>query len=432
MKITKKENRTISFALSRFFSTKSLISPSTISDFRLPNILSRELKLKNNRMLLMSDVGLEHLRNIVNIMHSADISDGLANYSDIYVACIRVIEDCLSKAEEPEGATELIELTQKKLNSEISRRYYVVPFFGLELEGVDELIFGAMKIVRATTNHFDAVGLRYHSESVNSAIMATKIDYWLLGDCLGTEAICEEKFRSNAKLVAGMLAISAASIYEGGATRFRLGIAMPPSSSRGVCSWFSWSEKTKALKTHYKWPKAYNFRVDNELIEQFSEAKILSIASEFLVREKKSNLQDAIAKAVYWYADAHQEDVEVMQLIKYWSCVEVFFSIENSEITKAVSAGLASVLVFGRFKFIAIDSYILTKTKIAKFYGYRSKAVHTASFKHVSSRDVAELSQWVAWMIINMIAFVDMGYTSCLQIRRECERLDTIATRDKK
>jgi hypothetical protein len=71
-KISKKEHRTIEFALNRFFGRKSFTSPTTISDFKVPHLLTRELTLSNHRVLLMTEVGLGHIRTIVKTMHAAD------------------------------------------------------------------------------------------------------------------------------------------------------------------------------------------------------------------------------------------------------------------------------------------------------------------------------------------------------------------------
>ena len=113
-----------------------------------------------------------------------------------------------------------------------------------------------------------------------------------------------------------------------------------------------------------------------------------------------------------------------MKLVKYWSAVETFFSINQTEITRSVSAGLAAVLVFGGFEFVPIADYITTKRRIAELYSARSKAVHRASHRHVSALDAAELSQWVAWMLINMVSFQMQGYKSVAQIKEHSNRLD--------
>jgi hypothetical protein len=58
--LNKKAVRTVNWALDRFYSAKDLKAPKSIEDFRVPNVLARELRLTENRVLLMSDVALDH------------------------------------------------------------------------------------------------------------------------------------------------------------------------------------------------------------------------------------------------------------------------------------------------------------------------------------------------------------------------------------
>ena len=41
-----------------------------------------------------------------------------------------------------------------------------------------------------------------------------------------------------------------------------------------------------------------------------------------------------------------------------------------------------------------------------------------------TERNVNDLSQWAAWMLINMISFVERGYTKTRQIKAIADRLD--------
>ncbi|MCP5984248.1 hypothetical protein NL349_26725, partial [Klebsiella pneumoniae] len=91
-------------------------------------------------------------------------------------------------------------------------------------------------------------------------------------------------------------------------------------------------------------------------------------------------------------------------------CIEAFFSGDQKDITRSVSVGLASVLVFGGYQFAPVEDYPVLKKRIAKLYGLRSKAVHRASRTHITENDVAELSHRVAQLLANAISFSERGY----------------------
>jgi hypothetical protein len=139
-------------------------------------------------------------------------------------------------------------------------------------------------------------------------------------------------------------------------------------------------------------------------------------------------LENAIVRAIYWFSDAQRDPVPVMQFVKYWSCVETFFS-QKEEVIRSVASGLATVLVAGGFGFFPADEYTTLKKRITKLYTLRCRALHGGSYLHVTDRDVADLSQWTAWMVITMLSLVERGYLSPEQVRGQTERLDAAFTR---
>lgn len=200
---------------------------------------------------------------------------------------------------------------------------------------------------------------------------------------------------------------------------------MSPEEGHERAAWFSWKDfRGAGLTEHRKSIKSQPFVVDHSVFEEFTSNPIHTRVFEIFKSDKKTELEEAITKAIYWYSDAHRDTVLPMKLIKYWSCVETFFSLDKKDVTRSVSVGLASVLVYGGYSFVAETDYVSCKKKIAKLYDLRSRAVHRASYNHVSERDVAELSQCVAWMIINMISLVERGYTQLKQILEKAYQLD--------
>ncbi|HNG82878.1 MAG TPA: HEPN domain-containing protein, partial [Burkholderiaceae bacterium] len=81
--------------------------------------------------------------------------------------------------------------------------------------------------------------------------------------------------------------------------------------------------------------------------------------------EERTPLQEAIARAFHWFADAHRDPTPVMQFVKYWTCIETFFSNDRDEITKSVSIGIAAVLVFGGYEFVPQGDYARVKRRAA-------------------------------------------------------------------
>lgn len=430
-KITRKQQRKLSVALDGFFKPKSILIPKSLDDFRsLSDVLSRELRLDKNRVLLMTDMGMVHFRTIVSTLHEADVFEGLAAYSDVGSACRKLLEKMLIDGEMPDDGGEFCALVQQRVAADIDLRTYAVPLFGVNLVEIESLQLGAMRIVRAGRAMLDAAGVKHDFAAVDGSMEVTKIKLWLVGSVMGTERIAEERFRMQAELAVGMLALSAAARYERGATAFRIGVVMSPEQAYGRSAWYSWSERKRDLTTHYSFVKSQPFEIGVELAQQFDDAGVFQRAFEILQKQNTTPLEGAFTRAVYWYSDAHREDLPVMKLIKYWSCVESFFTANNKDVTNSVSVGLATALVFGDFDFAPVSAYAELKQRIVKLYNLRSRALHGAMHQHVKSKDAADLSQWVAWMLINMVALIEKGYSQFEQLKEQCDRLDRQASGD--
>lgn len=423
--LTKKQQRIIDFALDRLFNPKSIFAPTSIKDFSAKNSFARQLRLSDNRTLMLTEAGVDHIQRIVATIDEANVFDGLASYADIWSACYKIIEDVLSKEMRPDNGAELMLLLRNKLDDEINNYTYAVPLYGLKMEGVDAMPLGSMKIVASLQANLEVAGIRHNHVDLPKILESASKYLWLIGSERGTPRVSQEKFRDQAALAVGMLAAHAGAIYDRGASAFRIGVVMSPEEGHERAVWFSWKDFRDAqLTAHYQFIKSQPFVVDDSVFKELTSNQILARAFEMFRSDKKTDLEEAITKATYWYSDAHRDTVLAMRLIKYWSCIETFFSIEKKDITRSVSIGLTSVLVYGGFSFVAESEYVLFKKEVAKLYNLRSHAVHRASYKHVSEHDVAKLSQWVAWILINMISFVERGYTQVKQIMAISDQLD--------
>ncbi len=430
--LTKKEQRTLQFETNRLFSDKSIFIPTSIDDFRsIPSnqSLSRTLNLTNNRIVFLTESGYKHFRAIVDVMHRSSYFKGMAEYSDIWAAWRSVVEKWLSNGVTPKHADEVIQAIVDLVGQEIDEYSFVVPLFGIELESIDSFSLGAMTVLRRPADIFSSAGIAHNHVDIPLLIDIYEECLWLKGSTHGTPQVAQQKFSEQASLTAGMLAIMAASIYERGASNFRIGTVMTPETANGRSIWFSWAEKKRSLVTHQKFPKGQPFPINRAFEHEPDITQRVIRGLSILQASNKSELDEAIARAVYWYSDAQRDPTIVMKLVKYWSCVEAFFSFENEEITHAVSAGLASILVFGGFRFVPPSEYNTLKKKISNLYSLRSRAVHRGSHQHITEQDVAQFSQWVAWMIVSMIALVELGYTNLKEVKAQIDRLDGLEER---
>lgn len=425
--LTAKDKRTLLFAARHLFRDKSILIPTSISDIHsIPNEqhFSRMLSLTDNRIIYLTEQGHQYFRNVVDNLYRADYFDGLVEYSDISLAWRRVIENWFSNGLAPENADEIVQAIEERILQEIDEYTFVVPLFGVELEDIDSFELGAMSLLRPSIEVFNSARVAHEHADLTRLLEFNKDCLWLKGTMKGTPGVAQQRFSEQAALTIGMLAASAASAYENGAHGFRIGIVMRPEDANGRSVWFSWPERARSLSTHYAFPRGQFFPIQKVFESEVVMSRVFFRALSILQSSKKTELEISISKAVFWYSDAQRDPVLVMKLVKYWSCVESFFSFEKEEITHAVSSGLASILVFGGFRLIPPDEYNTLKKRISKLYSLRSQAVHRGTHQHIKELDVAQFCQWVAWLIFNMVNLVGQGYTTLKEVKEQTDRLD--------
>src|ERR1700676_2881079 len=103
MELSPKDYRRVWAFARELFMPKSWNEPKSIDDFRVSRPLLRELRLTDGREILLTDSGLSALRATATLLDELDPFEGLAGYSDIWSACRQILEQCLSKGQEPES-----------------------------------------------------------------------------------------------------------------------------------------------------------------------------------------------------------------------------------------------------------------------------------------------------------------------------------------
>jgi len=386
--------------------------PTGIEDFRVSHPLLRELRLTEKRELLLTDSGLAAFREAVSLLDELDLADGLASYSDVSSACRRVLEQCLSTGQEPDNGREYIQLLVTELTSRIATYTYIVPMFGVELDGLDELSLGTLRVVRPSRALIDSLELQYSAEHLELMLEHTKQYLWLMGSARGTSETSKVQFIEGCRLACGLLAINAASIYQMGSYAFRVGIITTPEESHGRALWLSWKDSDRGLSISSKSVRGQRFVIDLKQAAAITDSMIGRKSIEVLHSTTRTPLEEAWVRALFWYSDAHRDEALVMRFLKLWSCAEAFFSIGHTDISESLSFGLAAIIVYGDFRSPEPPEFRGLKKKLKKMYGQRSRATHRASYSHVSDRDAADLSQWIAWMLQSMVAFSCQGITT--------------------
>ncbi|MFC1779445.1 hypothetical protein ACFLZU_03810, partial [Thermodesulfobacteriota bacterium] len=143
-------------------------------------------------------------------------------------------------------------------------------------------------------------------------------------------------------------------------------------------------------------------------------------------------LESAILRSIYWFAEAYRDRNHATQFMKLWTCVECFFTIEKEGVIEQVASGITAILTFGGYGIVDHKDYIPFKKRVKQLYDLRSQTVHRARFDHIGTNELDDLSLWVAWVIISMAALANNGNTCLSEVRKETLRLDRLSTAPRK
>lgn len=424
--LNRKQTRTIERAMSHLTRNKSFIDVRSIEDLKAVSI-THELHLPDGSIKTLSDSGLEQLETMVLTVHNANAFRGLADHTDLWNVSKKTFAELSAANLMPKTAQEWLRLLSAKLAPEIRSRTFVIPFVGIELDGIDELALGPYKIIRPSISFLEQAGIDHRRTDVPSKLQSYRSwELWLTGSVLGTHRVAESHIRTQSVLIAGLIAVVAATILSDGATNLFISPNMTGHDTDGRATWFSWGEAGSNFTLHSSKLRGLPFPIDSNLRSQLVNASYIMTAMRIFQSEKRTPLEEAVTRGFHWFADAHRDPTQVMQLVKYWSCIETLFSSDREGITRSLSVGVASVLVFGGYEFAKPDDYKDLKKRVAKLYDLRSQAVHQASRNHVKVRDVAELSKFTGQLLLNALSFIEDGYQTPAQIKAHSQRLDAV------
>lgn len=371
----------------------------------------------------MSKQGADAHDRIAKTLHEAGICGDEALYSDLWRATRTVVERLLSQKKCPEDAHEMASLVRLELASYVSSRTFLASLIGVKLVDIEELQLGSMLITKSVATHVEKQELST-SKKPEWLWHLLAEDPCIVGTFVGTQNAAKRKFTEQAHLLSGFLAVVAGSRYTRGATAFDIRAVIGTSESSQSSGYLFWDTVDKSVGWGTSGGKGQALEIDKERAAELTESDAAGYGFWLLQKNRRNDVEEAIARAVYWFGDAHRDPVPVMQFVKYWSCIECFFSLGDELITESLAIGVVGTLTFGYLQILQASEYALNKAKAKKLYTKRSKAIHSASYGHISHGDLALLSQWAAITILNLVSFANAGISTRRVLAKHLKAID--------
>jgi len=371
----------------------------------------------------LSEKGYASLRSVAEIVFDADLWPSAVTFGDVYRATLQVYKEAIARRVAPENAEDVVALLRPIIEPEIKAYSYIYPVYGID--GAKAPL--AMTLGSATLHHqLDSAlrGVKEHSPRDRKMLAEAMRRYsWIHVRASGTRDQSERQALRIASHITGVLAVLAGCTYEGGASAFRIGVTSSAETALGLCRWGFWSDEDRSLGVSMQLGRAQLMELTPGLFDRATGEHTWQALCALIEKSDRTETEQAICRAIYWYSDAHREGDPTMQLIKYWSCIEAFFTLQNEQVTEAVSSGIAAVLVYGPYPHPMTPPFGELRKEAKRLYALRSKALHHGYHDACEESDSARLSQFVAWMLLNIWGLNERGYGRLKDLSDQCGRL---------
>lgn len=413
-----KQKRTIERDVSTLFSDRALPARPTMEEWtENPTVRTDQ----GDRPL--STVGLAALRRLTSLISDIPEVRDVCSPKEIAEEIFERYSGWVLRSGKPNGQ-EFTDDVLSALRAKVKVHELLIAIEGIDLVDQETIDLGSMRICKADRKLLEGVELGgILNPDWVYGLFQDKL--WLTGRSEGSPAVALRRFEHRAALTVGLLAVCGALLYKGAIWRSHVRLASSP-SSRATWSILCWERGGAEPHLINSGEGTQNLPLNAESITYLRRVCFLDRIMALLDEVQRTEVQDAIVRAVYWFGDAHGDRNPVMRFIKLWTCVECFFAIDDTEITEANARGFATLLTFVGYGIIEPKDYLKFKRRLKSLYELRSRAIHRAEFDLVENADLEEFSHWVAWMIVSMIALAERGYGTLAAVKNQALRLDRI------
>ena len=420
----RKHERQMAERLKELLGKKALLAqlPRTddpAADWKLS--LFREVRLSGDRIAYLSDSGYKAFIEVINGIDLVLKSEGNFEYKDLAKTCRSILGDFYSFELDLSGWPSFVDECRRRLDLVVKVHSIFVALEGVHLDGVDLVKIGHFKIMKAEKEIIDSCTTTDALKSSTWSRMNHKV--WMTAEFKGTFDFCQKYFVEQSKLISAILAVAVATVDEWGSSNLRVEPQIEGCGMAGSASWFAFPNDTKTISLSSSWGRKPPIHINQAAADFLMTSDWIEPLALITFNPPVTELHEALRRALYWFYDAQADAVNEMQLVKYWSCIECFFSFEKEAITLANERGLLALLVCGGYGFVEPEKHQELRKNIGRLYELRSTALHDAQHGHVTQRDVANISKWAAGVIITVTALTLTGYSTRAEIKEQSDRI---------
>ncbi|MEI3650336.1 MAG: hypothetical protein V6D39_10145 [Dolichospermum lemmermannii FEM_B0920] len=402
----------------------------------------------NSSIWMFNDESIKKFREFIDTIYFKtsyinNKTEDIATYDSIYQGIKTELEVEITNLNQHINKREFNDVLlaiSTRLSEQIKNFEFFFILDGLELQDINEISFGSIKIVRFDenlTNDFYQKNIEINpsfAENLKKNIEDNFLNKLVIkcsafGDSDKAREIVRSKSKELINYFRYLICVMAHDrISE---NMIKINIASEAYTQTEYFLQREFTNKTTAFTTSRGRRHLQKFTIDQALLNTLQEKAFLNDIKTFFDNKKISELEGFIMTAIYWTGEAQNEFDTDISFLKYWTALEVIFSNKKEDITHALCKGISITLAFSNYHFIEVNEINNIYKRISKLYDRRSKIIHTGLRESITELEISEICRYTSYVILSLFDFRNQGYTELKQIGREIERLYKIVNREK-
>lgn len=344
---------------------------------------------------------------------------------EVYKECRAFIGQRLLQELDIKCAT-LIERVCQVLRAKIDSHLYVTKLHGVDIENLTRWDVNSFFISTPDKSLLEVCSEHAaNTDNIEMVWRTMQYGVWIGGAISGTPKYAEQEFLARCRKIISALAITFCVGNDKGAASLNIGVQRVESRS-----WFGYGAVAKALRVTRTAGGTTSVRCNQDYLNDLRDNTEWFVPLvDMLFNEEPTEIESAIQRATHWFYDAQSDPDTDMRFLKFWSCIECFFSLDKERVTGQIRDGLSAMLIFGGCRLAVPEEWKGVRKEIDRLYDLRCEAVHEARHGHIKHDDIVKVSSWAGNVILSIAGLVQQGYTTREQVKQQTIWLTSILNR---
>ncbi len=444
-----KIEKTINLTWNTLIKQKNYCIASTLEELA-KSFKSPHLKI-NSQIWMLNDEVVKELHKFIDYfyfktIYSSKKIEDIATYNTIYKAIKIELELEISNVNKGIRKRNFKDVTTA-IFSRISDQIKEINFFfildGLELEEVNQISFGNIKIVKfdhELTDEFyqkssiiDPSYAEHQRKNIEDNFLNKVVMiYSAFGDSDKAEEIARSKSKELINYFRYVICVMThENIYR---NMIKINIS---SEAYTQTEYWLYQEVTNNITGYARGRGRRSLQeltINKKLLNDLEEEVFLNEFKSLLNKEQVSELEGSIITAIYWAGEAQNEFDHDIAFLKYWTALEAIFSYTKIDTTRTLCKGISITRAFfSSYDIIEVTEHIIItmSKRISELYKKRSDIIHSGFRQGITAPELSEICKYTSDIILSLFDFRNQGYTELKQIGKEIERLYKIVNREK-